>query len=719
MQKRKSRKRKKGTNDKLFYRILISSGALFVLMGLYFTLSSNEGNPLLESMLHFLKSSPQPIMADNATNWSGLSTFCFYFSPAAIGIIFTVFYSRKFSVLTVIISVLFTIYLIVLYIHTNTTYSLFFQGISYFRNLYIALVFLFLPAIGLALAGFFGRKLIYSILCCIYFYASIHIYFYAYSDFYFNFILASIVFFNLGMIWLGIKTQRSKIHLITFIFSVLYLTLLTIKRFGVNSSQELVFGFIIFIVVFYLIQWVGLILLSEKMNQSLKDNRTYWFLSVGNMLFSISAVSYLVIVYYSFNYLWVFITVLFLINSFGLYLIKKYFSTVQTIAQEYIQPVLASLILPLVLHRHEFFLFFACLSGLFVIAEWRLRKSVVVRLSWISLVIATALFITLWSLDFIPALFDIRVNSSLLFIGFADSMIFLVALIVIKIRLQGILSQDAPRKSKVLNRYLSSIDLVLFAVIYLSWCWVVYSLICFLTGTTQYAAVGWFIASSSYFITLISYYSGKNSSHKKMILYVSYFCALCYPVLTGWNITIENLIFSGKLNYIALMLHYMSLGLFLMLEFMTIRRISLRNTKKYVTVKQLVQLLTVLYLLFVICIEYDNFTLIIQSFGFSLTGGLSTVKVDSNQFLPYSILMWILSNAVFIYGSIKKNPVFNASAVVLFIATVIKFFVYDFEGLEPGQRSLILIIVGLSLIVMALIYPKLKGKEKTANETSK
>ena len=239
-------------------------------------------------------------------------------------------------------------------------------------------------------------------------------------------------------------------------------------------------------------------------------------------------------------------------------------------------------------------------------------------------------------------------------------------------------------------------------------------MLCVVTGSTQYAAVGWFIANSTYFMALFRYYSGKNSSNKKPILYAGYVSAFCYPFLTGWSISWENLITEGNIHLTALLLHYLSLGLLVLLEYMTIKRIYLRNTGKKVNVKQIIQGLTVLLLVFVSCIEYDNIMLIIQSVV-SAGNRLNASHFDSNQFLPYTVIMWIISASAFIYGTAHKMTVFKISALVLFMVAVIKFFTFDFQVLDAGQSSLILIILGIALIVIAMIYLKLNTRVKISS----
>ena len=710
--RKKSRKKKKGTNNRLYYRILISIGILFVLSGLYYIITSNE-ELLYKWVLNFGNSIQPATGVEFQQDWKGLPVYCLYYFPAIIGILVGVFFHERFKVISGAITILSTVYLISFHLVTNTPFFGIVDPACYLPNVYVALFFLFLPIAGYSLIIYSDKNPLYVILSCLYFYVSVHAYLYSFSDFHYGLILSTIPIFNVILLWLGIKTKRTGIHVTSFIFGLLYSVLLLIRRFALNSTPDYVTDFLIYAFAFYLIHSAGVLFIQQDENKpGAKTLRIHWFMSVTNVLFFVSAVAYIVLKYYSFNYLWVCMLGLLLINTGGVYLIRKYVPGAVTAAFDYMLPVLAALVLPLLIHFHGLFLFFVVLAGLFMLTAARLQKRLFIRLSLLALIPGITLYVAGWVLDLIPVLFESSINASLLWGGITDNAVFLISLVIIRKIIHNKEAFELPAKSTLIRNYRLFTDSVFFTVSYVSVCWTFFSMLCALTGSTLYAPAGWFIAGSGYFICMIRYYSGKNSQYKKIILYAAYISSLSYPVLSGWNVDTENLILEGKLNFTALTIHYLALGLFVALQYMTIKRIYLRNIKKYTMVRQLVKLLTVLLLVFSVCIEYDNITLILQSFSSSDTNLLSVVRLDKNQYLPYTVVLWILSVCLFIYGVIRNYKIFKSSALVLFSGVVLKFFTYDFQLIETEKSSLILILLGLFLIVAALIYPRIKSSKQ-------
>jgi hypothetical protein len=174
----------------------------------------------------------------------------------------------------------------------------------------------------------------------------------------------------------------------------------------------------------------------------------------------------------------------------------------------------------------------------------------------------------------------------------------------------------------------------------------------------------------------------------------------------GWSVTKESFISLGQLNVTSVWIHYIAVVLMVVLSYMTISRVYRRNIK-YPAIQQGIQIITVLYLVFMLYLEYDNFTIITAAIeNGANTKHLLTVKMlEVNQYITFSILLWILSVVVFIFAFFKHKHFLRTISIVLFIVTMIKIFVYDFFVLEAEERSAVFFAVGIFLIVFALMYP--------------
>lgn len=71
--------------------------------------------------------------------------------------------------------------------------------------------------------------------------------------------------------------------------------------------------------------------------------------------------------------------------------------------------------------------------------------------------------------------------------------------------------------------------------------------------------------------------------------------------------------------------------------------------------------------------------------------------------MGYAVLLAILS-------VIKSLAVFRKVAIVLFVITVLKVFLYDAQALDLGYRIVSFITLGVILLSMAFAYQKNKDK---------
>jgi hypothetical protein len=367
------------------------------------------------------------------------------------------------------------------------------------------------------------------------------------------------------------------------------------------------------------------------------------------------------------------------------------------------------------MQQSQVFLFTAGFSVFMLLYANNFKDRVALWISRTAMTVTIGFYLFSWITGYFPAIIAARVlpDAALLWKGVMTGVVMLVILSVTKWRLNEAMLPTSKKWFSVTN-YNRLITVFLLISLFLTLGWIVFALLCQLTGTIGYTTVGWFLSGSLFFILLIHYFAGKQSEFKKPLLYLGFIVALCYPLLLGWNVPKENLIHLGNLNETAVLLHYLAIILWIVLGAMTVRRIYERNTK-FVNLKQGVQIVSVVYLAFFLCTEYDNLTVLIAWFENSSNSAyLLEVKLLAfNQYIPYSILLGILSVVVFMYAFFSHKPFLRTCTLVLFIGTLIKVFAYDFQQLAPEEKSVVFIILGIFLIVFALLYPlmvKLKNR---------
>ena len=119
--------------------------------------------------------------------------------------------------------------------------------------------------------------------------------------------------------------------------------------------------------------------------------------------------------------------------------------------------------------------------------------------------------------------------------------------------------------------------------------------------------------------------------------------------------------------------------------------------------------------LFLFCTEYDNLSIILGAMN-NTGSAAGTVGVDQltfNQFLPYSVMLGIVSVAMFVRSIIRQNRFLRNFSIVLYIIMLVKLFAIDFGSLSAGARTAVFLVLGLFLIGFAFVYPKLGKNDQT------
>jgi hypothetical protein len=262
------------------------------------------------------------------------------------------------------------------------------------------------------------------------------------------------------------------------------------------------------------------------------------------------------------------------------------------------------------------------------------------------------------------------------------------------------------------TKYSRSIRLFLLCTLFLTLGWLGFSIVSLLTGTLNFTPTAWFISGSLFFAGVIHHYAGRQSIFKMPVLYCAFAFTLLYPFLVHWNMTIYRLAIIRDWNIPALLLHYLALGLLIVTGKMIIRRIQRHHVKNPGLQRGLI-LLTIFAIVFLLCTEYDNFSMIIAAIQHKLQGEVitGTYVPTLNKYLPYSsisggFILWIFFQAV-----VRRNLFLRNSSIVLGVVILIKLFAFDIPMLTPEGRIMVFVVLTVLIIGFAISYPRIsKGK---------
>jgi len=699
----------KGFERLLNTKTFIALGAIFVLVGVYSSFSSSSGsNGLYELFTKFISPSGDAPIVEVTGN--GFWEIILYFFPAIFVLIASLIFRNNYRIISHSTTILSTIYLIFIQVKISF-FNVNFGG-CFYSDFLTANLFVWLPTLLLFLAALFFRKSILPILICFYFYISLILMetnFWTHLEYLFTFILL----FSLIISWIGKKIEKPFVHLVNLTFAWGFIGLYWLRKFVVNSKPEFLPLFFIFGILSYLLFYAVVIFSPDK-----KENRPpKWLqftLTGSNLVIFLGTTLWVLHRFYAPAYQPLFIGALLLFNLLGLYLYKKFKLLVWELPYHYAVMFLAAMVLPFCFQEARLLLFTSVLAVLMLGYAHKTKDLPAFWISLVSLGATVGLFLYSWIRFCLPAHFFVLIVPEPDLIGYG-LLIGGLAIGSLGFTTWQIQSLELSLSHKYFSKrkYDRLVRIMLLFSTFVTLGWLGFSLVSHLTGSLNYTPLPWFIAGCLLFIGVIRYYSGKQSSLKKPVLYLSALFILIYPFMVQWNMVLyrNSLLLKNDLNFIVVFLHYLAVVLVLILGRMTIKRMR-RHHIKEVNLLHLVDLITVSFLIFLFWMEYDNLSAIFL--GMQSSPGSQLMSGDpllQNRYLPYSMILWIVATVVFIRAMIQRNHFMRNLGIVLFLGMLVKLFVIDFEGLSTVSRSIVYLLLGLYLMGFAYIFPRLQKGE--------
>ena len=695
----------------IFIWSFVAIGLIFLSIGLYsMLLSSDSLLKITELFKNFFQPSTDQTAVVSFTT-SSLGSLLLYFVPGILILLLSIFFARKYRTISYSLILIISAYFV--FVQLKLFANVFLGGCVY-DYLYQALIFLFLTVSLLLIAAYVLNKSAVLILSCLYLYLTSALYILTFHDGY-EVLLILMLLFGIATLFIEKRIASPRISLTNYIFATGFYALFFIRKFVVNSKPEFLHVFFLTGGLFYLVFYIIPVFLTRTKDKkfSLKGFRS---VIVGsNLLVYIGTTAYVLLKYYNNTVLSFYAPIFLLVNLAVVYLISKYKPTTWQLPYHYTLIFLSALILPLWLQDSRLFLFGGALSVLMLgyAVRWKDKIGFWISLSALGLAVLSYLFS--WLVGYIPVIVWLRTLTPYVMWRALLSSIALLALLwgTKKIVKSAVL--PVSEEIFTAGKYIRVLNICLFSVLFLTVGWALFVLLKLLTGSVNYSVIGWYISGSLFFISLISYFSGKYSPLKKTTHYAGLVFALLYPVFSGLNTYFCSFIQSGTLDIRAILLHYAGLILFVLLSAMVVKRVKKRYNKK-MSVLRVIQFVSIVYLGYLLLAEYDNISLIINHLRVN-TGSLDSASLNKNYFFPYSIVFSVYATVIYLYALLKQNKLLRLLSFAFIILCLIKIFLLDIESIPDANTGAIYACVGIYLVGFAIlntlfVKPKTIEKER-------
>jgi uncharacterized membrane protein len=118
-------------------------------------------------------------------------------------------------------------------------------------------------------------------------------------------------------------------------------------------------------------------------------------------------------------------------------------------------------------------------------------------------------------------------------------------------------------------------------------------------------------------------------------------------------------------------------------------------------------LMVVILATFILITEYDHFSLL----WFNHHSDLPVSDIlRSNKFIPYSIILLIISIALLIYSNIRYSRFLRRLSLLLIFVVIVKIIFLDLKIISGSTIVILLVSLGLILIGAALVIRKIRKK---------
>ncbi|MCX6280591.1 MAG: DUF2339 domain-containing protein [Bacteroidetes bacterium] len=368
--------------------------------------------------------------------------------------------------------------------------------------------------------------------------------------------------------------------------------------------------------------------------------------------------------------------------------------------------VILSLIFPIVFTANAMILFLSVLSVLLLFYSKYSGDRVAVLTALLSVVIMLLVYFKDWVFQYLPTAFfgNVLDNPALMLKGLVAGLV-IFPVMIINGRLVRKLHVDFSKEWFSRRSYQSFFKGISLVVLYLAGFWIVNYFVLVWSKSPALNYMSWFGYNCLFFIIIIPMLSAQRSKYIASAIGFALFFSIAYPTLVHFTtLEIRNeALLHEHLSRLAFWFHYPVVILFI--AEMVLLAIYLRKTFEKNAI--LVRFFTVYLLLmglFILLSEYDHL-----SIWTGLRKGITIEELTlANRVIPYTIILLAYSAMILGAGMASRNRLLRAAGLAFLLGTLVKMLYIDVRALSGTTRSVTLFTVGLLVLTLSFMYPRMK-----------
>ena len=406
------------------------------------------------------------------------------------------------------------------------------------------------------------------------------------------------------------------------------------------------------------------------------------------------------------EYAWIFSLGLVAVNFSMLVLASNADKKLQSGPYVFPAMIILSLIIPFYFPASAILLFLAIASCLLLFYSKYSGDKVAVITALLSMALMLLVYFKDWVFQYLPAAFlgNVLDNPGMMTKGLVAGLV-IFPVMIINSRLMKRLHVGFSKEWFSRRSYQSLFKGVNLIVLYLSGFWIVNYVVLVWSKNPDLNFMSWFGYNCLFFLITIPALVSQQSKFIAPAIGFAMFFSLAYPSLIHFTtLDLRNeLLLHEHLSRLGFWFHYPVVLLFVA----EIIMLEAYMKKAFETNALLVRVFTFYLLfmgLFILLSEYDHF-----SIWTGLRRGITIEEIAlADRVIPYTFLLLAYSSLILVIGMAIRNRLLRAAGLIFVLGTLVKILYIDLRALSGTTRSAVLFAVGIIVLTLSFMYPRLK-----------
>ena len=406
------------------------------------------------------------------------------------------------------------------------------------------------------------------------------------------------------------------------------------------------------------------------------------------------------------EYAWIFSLGLVAVNFSMLVLASNADKKLQSGPYVFPAMIILSLIIPFYFPASAILLFLAIASCLLLFYSKYSGDKVAVITALLSMALMLLVYFKDWVFQYLPAAFlgNVLDNPGMMTKGLVAGLV-IFPVMIINSRLMKRLHVGFSKEWFSRRSYQSLFKGVNLIVLYLSGFWIVNYVVLVWSKNPDLNFMSWFGYNCLFFLITIPALVSQQSKFIAPAIGFAMFFSLAYPSLIHFTtLDLRNeLLLHEHLSRLGFWFHYPVVLLFVA----EIIMLEAYMKKAFETNALLVRVFTFYLLfmgLFILLSEYDHF-----SIWTGLRRGITIEEIAlADRVIPYTFLLLAYSSLILVIGMAIRNRLLRAAGLIFLLGTLVKILYIDLRALSGTTRSAVLFAVGIIVLTLSFMYPRLK-----------